>query len=55
MITEENVLKVASLAELEISELEIKKYAVIYLTLTDDKNKKPPISSYSKEFNYYSG
>ena len=35
-------------------ELEIKKYAVIYLTLTDDKNKKPPISSYSKEFNYYS-
>ena len=26
MITEENVLKVASLAELEISELETKKY-----------------------------
>ena len=35
-------------------ELGIKKYAVIYLTLTDDAKKKPPISSYSKEFNYYS-
>lgn len=35
-------------------ELEIKKYAVIYLTLTNDKNKKPPINSYSREFNYYS-
>ena len=34
-------------------ELEIKKYAVIYLTLTDDKNKKPPLNSYSKEFSYY--
>ena len=34
--------------------LGIKTYTVVYLTLTDDKNKKPPlISSYDAGFEEY--
>ena len=34
--------------------LGIKSYTVVYLTLTDDNNKKPPLDSYDKDFAKYS-
>lgn len=33
--------------------LKISQYVVVYLTLIDDKNKKPPLDSYDKDFEKY--
>ena len=33
--------------------LKISNYIVVYLTLIDDKNKKPPLNSYDKDFKKY--
>lgn len=34
-------------------ELKISTYTVVYLTLIDDRNKKPPLSEYDTDFSYY--